>query len=149
MLVSGISLNPKPKKPEGRAFSTQWKTWHPEGQQLHTLCLENWEIMCDRLFQSRLLSKRTKLKLHYSVIKPIVTYSCESWILKETIIIKLMVFERKIWKKIFGPNNENGIWRVKTNQELDEIIKHKNIINFIQARRLSWLGHIERMQGEW
>ena len=95
------------------------------------------------MFQSRLISKRAKLKLYYSVIRPIVTYSCETWILKETIINKLLVFERKI----FRPNNENGIWRIKTNQELDEIIKRKNIINFIRAQRLSWLGHIERMQG--
>ena len=58
-----------------------------------------------------------------------------------------MVFERKILRKIFGPNNENGIGQIKTNQELDEIIKRKNIINFIRAQRLSWLGHIERMQG--
>jgi hypothetical protein len=57
-----------------------------------------------------------------------------------------LVFERKILRKIFGPNNENGIWRVETNQELDEIIKLKNIINFVQAQRLSLLGHIERMQ---
>ena len=57
-----------------------------------------------------------------------------------------MVFERKILRKIFGPNNESGIWRIKTNQELDEIIKRKNIINFIRAQRLSWLGQIERMQ---
>ena len=71
--------------------------------------------------------------------------NCETWILKETIINKL--FERKILRNIFGPNNENGIWRIKTNQELDEIIKRKNIINFIRAQRLSWLGHIERMQG--
>jgi hypothetical protein len=40
------------------------------------------------------------LKLYYSVIRPIVTYSCKTWILKETIINKLLVFERKI----FGPN---------------------------------------------
>jgi hypothetical protein len=58
-----------------------------------------------------------------------------------------LVLERKILRKIFGPNNENGIWRIKTNQELDEIIKHKNVINFIGAQSLSWLGHIERMQG--
>ena len=51
--------------------------------------------------------------------------------LKETIINKLLVFERKILRKIFSPNNENGIWRIKTNQELDEIIKRKNIINLI------------------
>jgi hypothetical protein len=67
--------------------------------------------------------------------------------LKETVINKLLVFERKILRKIFGPNNENGIWRIKSNQELDEIIKRKNIINLIRAQRLSWLGHIERMQG--
>jgi len=58
-----------------------------------------------------------------------------------------LVFERKILRKIFGPINEKGIWRIKTNQELDEIIKHKNVINFIRAQRLSWLGHVERMQG--
>jgi hypothetical protein len=39
------------------------------------------------------------------------------------------------------------MWRIETNQELDEVIKRKNIINFIRAQRLSWLGHIERMQG--
>jgi len=58
-----------------------------------------------------------------------------------------LVFERKILRKIFSPNNKNGIWRIKTNQELDEIIKRKNIINFIRAQRLRWLGHIERVQG--
>jgi hypothetical protein len=57
-----------------------------------------------------------------------------------------MVFERKILRKIFGPKIENGIWRIKTNQELDEIMKRKNIINFIRAQRLIWLGYIERMQ---
>jgi len=100
-----------------------------------------------KIFQSRLISKRAKLKLYYLVIRQIVTYSCETWILEETIINKLLVFEMKILRKIFGPNNENGIWRIKTNQELDEIIKCKNIINFIRAQRLSWLSHIERMQG--
>jgi hypothetical protein len=57
-----------------------------------------------------------------------------------------MVFERKVLRKIFGPANENGIWRTKTNQELDKIIKHNNTINFIRAQRLGWLGHIERTQ---
>jgi hypothetical protein len=87
-----------------------------------------------KMFQSRLLSKKAKLKLYYLVIRPIVIYSCKTWILKETIINKLLVFERKILRKIIGPNNEKDIWRVKTNQELDEIIKHKNIINSIRAQ---------------
>jgi len=43
---------------------------------------------------------------------------------------------------IFGPTKENQIGRVKTNEELDKLIKHKNIINYIKAQRLSWFGHV-------
>ena len=83
------------------------------------------------MFQSKIITKRAKLKSYHSIIRPIVTYSCETWILKGNIVSKLPVFERKILGKIFDPNNENGTWRIKTNQELDEIIKSKNIMNFI------------------
>jgi hypothetical protein len=100
-----------------------------------------------KMFQSRLISKRAKLKIYCLVIRPIVTYSCDTWILKETIINKILEFERKTLRKIFGPNNENGIWFIKTNEELDEIMKRKNIINIIPAQRLRWPRHIERMQG--
>jgi hypothetical protein len=31
------------------------------------------------------------------------------------------------------------------NEKLDKLIKHKNIINYIKAQRLSWFGHIQRM----
>jgi len=30
------------------------------------------------------------------------------------------------------------IWRIKTNEELDKLIKHKNIVIYIKALRLSW-----------
>ena len=54
--------------------------------------------------------------------------------------------ERKILRKIFGPTKEaNGIWRMKSNKELDEVIKHRNIINYVKAQRLSWFRHINRM----
>jgi hypothetical protein len=47
-----------------------------------------------------------------------------------------MVLERKISRKIFGPNYEKGFWQIKTNQELDKLIKHKKIINFAGVQRL-------------
>jgi hypothetical protein len=74
-----------------------------------------------------------------------VTYALETWILKETIIQKLLVFDRKILRRIFGPTKENQIWRVKTSEELDKLIKYKNIINYVKAQRLSWFGHVQRM----
>ena len=65
--------------------------------------------------------------------------------LKETTIQKLLVFERKILRRIFGPTKGNQIWRIKTKEELDKLIKHKNIVNYIKAQRLSWFGHVQRM----
>jgi capsule polysaccharide modification protein KpsS len=74
-----------------------------------------------------------------------VTYASETWVLKEAINQKLLIFERKILRRIFGPTKENQIWRVKTNKKLDKLIKHKNIINHIKAQRLSWFGQIQGM----
>ena len=66
--------------------------------------------------------------------------------MKEAIIQKLLVFERKILRIIFGPTKEKQIWSVKTSEELDKLIKHKNIINYIRAQRLSWFGHYKGCQ---
>jgi hypothetical protein len=62
-----------------------------------------------------------------------------------------MVFERKVLRKIFGPTKErDGTWRIKTNDELDKLIRYKNIINYIQAQRLIWFGHLNQCQKkEW
>ena len=69
-----------------------------------------------------------------------------NWVLKENMINKLMIFERKIMRKIFGPTrSDDGYWRIKTNQEISDILKGRNIIGFIKKQRLSWLGHVERM----
>ena len=57
-----------------------------------------------------------------------MTYASEIWALKETKIQKLLVFERKLLRSIFGPTKENQIWRIKTVEELDKLIKHKNIV---------------------
>jgi len=98
-----------------------------------------------KFFKSRLVTKSLKLKLYRTVIGPIMTYALETWVLKETTVQKLLVFETKILRRIFWPRKENQIWRIKNNEELDNLIKHKNIVNYIKAQRISWFGHIQRM----
>jgi DNA-directed RNA polymerase alpha subunit len=62
---------------------------------------------------------------------------------------KLMLFERKVLRKIFGPTKErDGTWRIKTSDELGKLIRHKNITNYIKAQSLSWFGHLHRMPEE-
>ena len=97
------------------------------------------------LFTSKLVSRRSKLKLYWTVIRPVVVYGCETRVLKENIIQKLSVFEREILRKVFGPTKKKGgSWKIKTNIELDKLIEHRNIINYVKAQRLSWYGHIYR-----
>jgi len=48
-------------------------------------------------------------------------------------------------RKIFVPTRtDDGYWRIKTNQEINEILKGQNIIGLIRKQRLNWLGHVER-----
>jgi hypothetical protein len=51
----------------------------------------------------------TKLKPYWSIIRSIVTYACEVWVLQETIKNKLMVFERKVLRKTFGPTKKEMV----------------------------------------
>jgi len=62
---------------------------------------------------------------------------------------KLLVFERREMRRIFGPTKKaNGEWRHKTNDELENAIGYENIVRHIKSKRLSWLGHVERMPNE-
>jgi hypothetical protein len=41
---------------------------------------------------------------------------------KENMTNNLMIFERKIMRKIYGPTRtDDGYWRIKTNQEINDI----------------------------
>jgi len=81
-----------------------------------------------------------------AIIRPSVTYGCETWAMTVTEQNRLLVFDRRVLRKIYGPTLDNdGTWRVKTNEELEILIKKKNIVRFIKSQRLRWAAHVVRM----
>ena len=49
--------------------------------------------------------------------------------------------------KIHGPiKNQDGSWRIRTNGEIDLLIKHT--VRYIKAQRIGWVGHIVRVGKE-
>ena len=46
----------------------------------------------------------------------------------------------------YGPKYENGEWKSRTNRELEEISNGENVVKWIKGQRISWLGHLERME---
>jgi hypothetical protein len=72
-----------------------------------------------------------------------VTYGCEAWTLTSPDEQQLRIFESRILRKIFGPvQNEDGSWRIRMNQELNELIENADIVRFTKSRRIAWLGHV-------
>jgi hypothetical protein len=58
----------------------------------------------------------------------------------------LLIFEKKIFRRIYGPKYENGEWKSRTNRELEEMRKGENTVKWIKGQRISWLGHLDRMK---
>jgi hypothetical protein len=58
----------------------------------------------------------------------------------------VIIFERKIFRRIYGPKYENGEWKSRTNRGLEEMSKGENIVKWIKRQRINWLGHLEGME---
>jgi hypothetical protein len=41
--------------------------------------------------------------------------------------------------------NEDGSWRIRKNNEPNELIENADILRFIKRRKIAWLGHVMRM----
>jgi len=77
--------------------------------------------------------------------RPVVSYEAETWTLTKKEEQALLIFERKIFGRIYGPKYENGEWKSRTNRELEEMSKGENIVKWKKGQRISLLGHLERM----
>ena len=95
------------------------------------------------LLSSQLLSKNLKIKIHKTIILPVVLHGCETWSLTLREECRLRVFENRILRRIFGPKrDENGEWRGLHNEGLHSLYRLPNIVMVIKSRRLRWAGHV-------
>jgi len=60
----------------------------------------------------------------------------------------LLIFEMKIFRRIYGHKCENGEWKSRMNRELEEMSKGENIVKLIKEQRISCLGHLERTEDD-
>jgi len=62
---------------------------------------------------SSLPSKNLKIKIHGTIILPVVLYGAETWSLTFRDERRLKVFENKVLRRIMGPkrNEVTGEWR--------------------------------------
>jgi hypothetical protein len=88
-----------------------------------------------------------KIKIHKTIILPVVLYGCETWSLVLREEHRLRVFENRVLRRVFGPKRDEvtGGWRTLHNEELHSLYSSLSIIRVIKARRMRWVGHAALM----
>ena len=95
--------------------------------------------------KSQLLSRKTRIHIYKTLVRPIFTYTTETWTMTKNDERRLSIFERKVLHRIYGPICERGQWQKRYNRELEELYNESNIVNVIKSSRLRWAGHVVRM----
>ena len=95
------------------------------------------------LLSSSLLSKNLKIKIHRTIILPVVLYGCETWSLTLREERRLRMFQNRVLRRIFGPKRDEvtGEWR-KLHNELNNLYSSPNIVQVVKSRRMRWAGHV-------
>jgi len=56
------------------------------------------------IFSGHLLYKNLKIKTYRSIILPVSLNGCETWLLTLREKHRLIVFENRVWRRVFGGN---------------------------------------------
>jgi hypothetical protein len=80
-----------------------------------------------------------KIRIHKTIILPVLLYGCESWSLACREEHRLRAFENKVLR-IFGPKRDEvtGGWRKLHNEELHNLYSSPSIIRMIKSRKIRW-----------
>ena len=100
------------------------------------------------LLSSCLLPKNLKIKIQRTIILPVVLSGCGNWspLLRDEH--RLRVFENRVLRRIFEPKRGEVAreWIKLHNDELNDLYFLPNIVRVIKSRRMSWAGHVARME---
>ena len=84
--------------------------------------------------------------MYKTLIKPVLMFGVETWVLSKADVLHLGVFERKILRRIYGRICEGAIWRLRYNEELYRLYDETDLVTTFRITRLRWAGHIVRIQ---
>ena len=96
--------------------------------------------MMYRLLKDRHVPNKAKLLIHMTILRPILLYGHESWILTKKLKSKITAADMKVLRLVKGITRRDRL----RNADIYEEVKIKPIIETIQTDLLRWFGHVMR-----
>jgi hypothetical protein len=93
---------------------------------------------------SAVISPDTPDKGNYLQDPDVLLYGSETLVLTNRKENRLLVFERKVLRTIYGPKIVEGMYRRKYNFEIDREFNSPNVIGVVKSNILRHAGHMIR-----
>jgi hypothetical protein len=90
------------------------------------------------------LSHQTKFTIHKTLIRTVLFYGSQTWVLTKREENQLLIFDRNVLRTICGPKIENGVYRRRYNHKLDKEFDSPIAPNVTKTNRLRFAGHMIR-----
>jgi hypothetical protein len=58
----------------------------------------------------------------------------------------MLVYERRILKRIQDPVKPEEGWGIRNNEELEKLMRGEDIVKYVRIQRIKWWGYLNRME---
>ena len=99
----------------------------------------------ENILKAKNINRKCKVIIYKTLIKQVLMYGAEIWVLSKADELCLGVFERQILQRIYRPICEGVTWKSRYN-ELYRLYNENDLVTTIRITRLRWAGHIVQMQ---
>ena len=95
------------------------------------------------IWKAKDIGAGTKIRLYNALVLSVLLYNAETWTMKEELNRKLCVFEMTVLRRIAGVTRRD---RKQSRDIRMDLGVERDVVNRVRAKRLSYFGHVVRMQ---
>ena len=90
------------------------------------------------ILKAKNIYRKYKVIIYKTLIKPVLMFGAETWVLSKADELRLGVFVRKILRRIYGPICEGAARRSRYNEELYHLYDETDLVTTVRMTRLRW-----------
>jgi len=99
---------------------------------------------CSGVLYDRKMPRKLKVKIYNTVIRPVLTYGAETWVMRKKEERLIQSTEMRMLRRIKGITKRDR----EKNENIRRELGVPNIVEKVREARLRWFGHLQRAEEE-